>query len=110
MPLWAALCRRVPARYAARCDAIRRAGACWPDVNPRTDGSRVGGVIVGHDDAARGCRPWPRGVCTFVPSPLRANRSRGGSVTGGWTELKDSALRIGHLDRKVIECGRYEYF
>ena len=55
-------------------------------------------------------RPWPRGVCTFVPSPLRANRSRGGSVTGGWTELKDSALRIGHLDRRVIECGRYEYF
>ena len=94
---WATLCRHVPTRYAERCEAIRRAGACWPSANGN-----------GHEsDRTSKCRRWPHGACTIAAAQLPANRSRSGSITGGWTELKSGLLRprLGSMDSTVVECG-----
>ena len=97
---WAVLCRHVPRRYAARCEAIRRAGACWPVANlnrRNTSQARRRDAERAHAD----CKPWPHGICSFARAQLPANRTFGGSVTGGWTDLKAQHS----LDKVMIQCG-----
>jgi hypothetical protein len=99
---WAVLCRHVPRRFAARCEAIRRARACWPTANIGQGASKNSSADGSSTDAHDAkCRLWPHGICAFAPSSLPANRTFGGSVTGGWTEIKGRVA----LDEAVVQCG-----